>query len=648
MIEEAIQKLDILLHGKIPDKIDTGEIADEGKEKLALMLNQLFEFMQETHEFIIPLARGELSEKKIAAKNFFGSPFKELHSRLLHLTWQAKQVGNGDFSQRISFMGDFSEAFNSMIVALDTNKKLITEKIDELKKAEKEASEERERLSITLRSIGDGVITTDLDGKIVLINKIAEQLTGWSQQEAVGRSVQDVLNIVNEKTGNPHEHPVGKILTSGKTVGLTENAILVARDDGRYSIEDNGAPIFDKESNMIGTVLVFRDVTEKKRIEKELHKVQKLESVGMLAGGIAHDFNNILVAVLGNIELAKMSADPSDTLYPLLLEAKKASLRAKDLTQQLLTFSKGGDPIKQTSSIGEIIVDSAKFVLHGNPVICDYNIPENLWKVDVDAGQMSHVIQNIILNACHAMPEGGEIKVSCENSDTKNDVPLPGRKYVNIIIADSGPGISEKIINNIFDPYFSTRETGSGLGLAICHSIISKHDGTISVQSTEGKGTTITICLPASLQTGQGAGVSGKGLTGPESKARILVMDDDVIVGDIIKGMLKRLGHEVLLVKDGHEAIALYNEHVKSGRSIDIIIMDLTIPGGMGGKEAVQEVLRINPDANVIVASGYSNDPVMAGYQEYGFKASIVKPFQMVELFKTINSCFEAGNESLV
>ena len=429
-------------------------------------------------------------------------------------------------------------------------------------------------------------------------------------------------------------------MEQGSIIGLASHTALIAKDGSRRVIADSGAPIRDRNSKIVGVVVVFRDISNEQRMEEELLKVKKLESVGVLAGGIAHDFNNILAAILGNIELAGMSIDSASEAQPLLLEAKKASIRAKDLTQQLLTFAKGGDPVKTTASLGNIIVDSANFVLHGSSVVCNYNIPKDLWHVDVDTGQISQVIQNIIINADQAMPDGGVIKVSCENITDieKENVALPGQKFIKIAIADTGSGIPQKHIDRIFDPYFSTKQTGSGLGLAICHSIINKHDGNLSVQSTADKGTTFTIYLPVSTQTAHESGRFKQDIVEAECKASIMVMDDDVMVLDIAKRMLERFGHKVVLAENGQEAIELYREHFKSDHPVDAIIMDLTIPGGMGGKDAVQEILRINPEAKVVVASGYSNDPVMARYHDYGFNASISKPFMLADLRKVINS----------
>jgi len=508
------------------------------------------------------------------------------------------------------------------------------------KKAEDELAAEREQLAVTLRSIGDGVITTDTKGGVVLLNTVAETMTGWRQQEAQGRPLTEVFDTVHEQTRKPCDNPAERVLTSGEHLELANHTLLIARDGKERLIADSAAPIRDRQGHIIGVVLVFRDVTEKHRTEKELLKIKKLESVGVLAGGIAHDFNNILAAILGNINLALYDDHLEERTRKLLTEAEKASLRATNLTQQLLTFSKGGEPVKETASIAEIIRDSADFVLRGSSVACHYTIPDDLWLVDVDRGQISQVIQNLIINAKHAMPDGGAIQVSCTNTDSLpplNFLPPGTNKYIKITISDNGIGIPENMIDKIFDPYFTTKQEGSGLGLAITHSIISKHNGSISVQSKIGVGTTFTLYLPAAdrppetHQTPQETMETGTG------KARIMIMDDDEMVQDVAQAMLTMLGHEVIVAKDGAEAIDIYKRLNGSGQAIDVIIMDLTIPGGMGGKEAVTEILAINPQAKVIVSSGYSNDPIMAHCQEYGFVAAIGKPFQLQQIIDTLN-----------
>ncbi|OQX09740.1 MAG: hypothetical protein BWK76_21790 [Desulfobulbaceae bacterium A2] len=511
--------------------------------------------------------------------------------------------------------------------------------ISERKQAENALAAEKERLAVTLRSIGDGVITTDIEGRVVLLNVVAEKLTGWKQREAVGRPLGEVFVIVNEKTRLPCENPVEKVLASGQIIGLANHTILVSRDGGERSIADSGAPIHDQESRTIGVVLVFRDVTDQVRVEQERLKLKKLESVGVLAGGISHDFNNILAAILGNLSLAQLDPRIGEETRSLLHAAEKASLRARDLTQQLLTFSKGGEPIKQTASIAEIIRESATFVLHGSSVACRWVIPDDLWLVDIDRGQMSQVIQNIILNAKHAMPQGGEIEVVCENV-VDAVVPVEAStmlgRAVRISIRDTGIGIPPSLLDKIFDPYFTTKQEGSGLGLAITHSIIAKHGGHILVRSAPGQGTTFTILLsasPAECEAGKGdVEVSPAG----PGNARILLMDDDEMVRDISAAMLRHQGYEVVLAQDGREALALYRQYRHDDRPVDLVVMDLTIPGGMGGKETVREMLALDPAARVVVSSGYSNDPIMADYRQYGFVAAVAKPFQMQEFLGVI------------
>ncbi len=501
-----------------------------------------------------------------------------------------------------------------------------------------ELSTQRERLSVTLRSIGDGVITTDVNGRIALINKMAEDLTGWQNEEAAGQPLGKVFNIINTKTGEPCESPVHEVTATGRIAGHANHRALLAKDGSKRSIADSGAPIKDKEGRIIGIVVVFRDITDQLRMEQELAKVEKLKSIGVLAGGIAHDFNNILAAVLGNLDLAALDDSLNETTKELLIKAEKASLRAKNLTQQLLTFSRGGEPVTEVSSLENIIKDSAGFVLHGHKVNCRFDIPEDLWLVDVDKGQISQVIQNIVLNAGHAMPDGGTIAISCANTvlETGLGLPLPQGKYVTLCIKDTGTGIPGDVIGNIFDPYFSTKAEGSGLGLAITHSIIAKHGGHIFADSEPGAGTTFTIYLPRSVQ---------KKKPDPErpakravpSKATILLMDDEEMVRSAVKGMLTRLGHDVVTCKTGEEAIALYCKGVETHHYFDLVIMDLTIPGGMGGEQAAREILKIDPAARLIVSSGYSNNPVMASHQAYGFSAAIVKPYLLRELSDTLD-----------
>ncbi len=504
--------------------------------------------------------------------------------------------------------------------------------IMERKRAEEALAEEKERLAVTLRSIGDGVITTDINGKVILINNVAEKLTGWKQEAALGRPLSEVFHIINQKTRQVCENPVETVLRSGGIVGLANHTILISKDGAERIIADSGAPIRDRESRIIGVVLVFRDATEKERLEAEFLKTQKLESVGILAGGIAHDFNNILTAIIGNISLAKKYALPDDKIMERLQDAEKASMRAKDLTRQLLTFSRGGAPIKKIISVAEIIRDSAKFALRGAKVKCEFSIPDELWPADVDEGQISQVIHNMIINADQAMPDGGIIIVSAENRDVTetHNLPLRPGRYIHISIRDTGTGLSPDFFDKIFDPYFTTKQKGSGLGLTSSYTIVKKHDGHISVESIVGKGTTFHVYLPAPDKVS--VVTERKAETLHLGRGRVLVMDDEKTVRNVLGEMLKYLGYEVEFAGDGNEALELYKKAKKFSKSFDVVIMDITIPGGMGGKDTIKKLLEMDPKARAIVSSGYSTDPIMADFRSYGFASLVTKPYLIEEL----------------
>ena len=508
--------------------------------------------------------------------------------------------------------------------------------ITQRKQVEERLEAEKEQLAVTLRSIGDAVITTDIKGRVVLVNRVAEELTGWSQAEAKGQPLPDVFRIIDEQSREPLPNPVNTIMQSGKVIELATHTTLVSRNGTERSIADSGAPIHDRQSQIIGVVLVFRDVTEHNKLQEEFLKAKKIESVGVLAGGIAHDFNNLLMAILGYINLAEELAQ-SDEQKELLVKAEKASLRAKGLTQQLLTFAMGGEPVTETASIAEVIQESADFVLHGSNVAIDFIIPEDIRLVTIDKGQISQVIQNIVLNANNAMPSGGNITISCKNTTIGegNKLTLSPGNYVQISIADTGVGIPAAHLEKIFDPYFTTNESGHGLGLAVTGSIITKHNGYIGVESKVGKGTTFTIFLPASSD--QETTPPARDKTTDSGTGTVMVMDDDKMLQDVASMMLSHLGYKVILSEDGGEMLEKYKQAAQTGNPVDLVIMDLTIPGGMGGKKAMGKLLEIDPDATVIVASGYSNDPIMANFQDYGFKGALSKPFQLDELARAVN-----------
>ena len=378
----------------------------------------------------------------------------------------------------------------------------------------------------------------------------------------------------------------------------------------------------------------LRTQAEKEQSETELklQRAKQMEAIGTLAGGIAHDFNNLLTAILGNINLATYTLPKDHKSYDCLVGAEKAAKKAHQLTKQLITFSQGGAPIKETAPIAEVIRESAQFALHGSNVDCSINIPDDLWLVEMDKGQIAQVIQNLTLNADRAMPNGGSIKISCENvTKEKDPSTLQKGLYVRVVVQDQGIGIKEESLSRIFDPYYTTKEKGStkgsGLGLAMARSIISEHGGKISVQSTENVGTTFTFYLPAIRPSNNTLPkIADDILLG---RGTILVMDDESMIRAMMRHILPSLGYDVKTAENGEQALKMYDKAAQNNTPFILAIMDLTVPGGMGGKETAEKLLKKYPDAKLLVSSGYAEDPVMATPSEYGFLASLQKPYDI-------------------
>ncbi len=480
------------------------------------------------------------------------------------------------------------------------------------------------------------VVLTDIDGNITLLNKVSEQLTGWSNEEATGRPLTEVFNIINETTRAKCENPVEKVLQNSMVAGLSNHTALIRKDKTEIIIADSAAPIMDKHSRIIGIVLVFRDVTAKYRMEEEMQKIQKLESLGLLAGGLAHDFNNLLTSILGNVSLVKKQLGADHMSFNRLADAEKAARRAADLTRQLLTFSKGGAPIKRPASISDIAKESCNFAISGSNIKCNYAVPEALWNVEVDRGQMSQVFNNLIINSIHAMPKGGTVHIGFENAAIQEN-PASSIKpgdYVKITVRDEGTGIPENKLSKIFEPYYTSKASGTGLGLATVLSIINRHEGNISVESKLGVGTTFTLFVPA-VRGALSPAFEGVSRV-HAGHGRILVMDDEELIRNVAGHILKDLGYDVAFAKDGKEAIETYLNAEKEQKPFDVVIMDLTIRGGVGGEEAVKNLIAVAPAAKVIVSSGYSKDPVMADYKRYGFCGVVCKPYNAQEISEEI------------
>ncbi|MBD3169681.1 MAG: PAS domain S-box protein [candidate division Zixibacteria bacterium] len=502
--------------------------------------------------------------------------------------------------------------------------------ITERKQAEDALRESEGKYRSLVESLNLGIALINPDMRVVSVNGVIRKWypeTDFSKNPVCYQAFKGAQGncencpiISTFKDGNSHEK-IFEITSAGEVKSFRVMASPVSDDNGKT----------------ISVIKTVEDVTERLRTEKELQKQEKLESVGILAGGIAHDFNNILTSIIGNLSLVKYDEIDEET-NELINDAEKAAERARDLTQQLLTFSKGGAPVKNLASLSNIIKESAKFTLSGSNVRCDFNIPDDLRFAEVDEGQISQVINNLVLNADQAMPGGGIIKISADNVKLAegNELQMPPGNYVKIEIEDEGTGIPEKYIGRIFDPYFTTKEKGNGLGLAGCYSIINKHGGHIGVESKLGVGARFTIYLPASHRKRDLISICGHNSLS-SGEGRILVMDDEEQVRKLTSNVLSRIGYDVEFAKDGEEAIEKYKNALTSGKPFDAVILDLTIPGGMGGKEAIAKLRELDPDIKAIVSSGYSNDLIMAEYKEYGFSGRILKPYKAKSLAEELS-----------
>ncbi len=545
-------------------------------------------------------------------------------------------------------------SFNDMAFELssllNTLEKRIEERTSELEAEiveHRQSEETTEQLlkvnELILSTAGEGIYGLDLNGNTTFVNPVAAKMIGWNPEELIGLNQHKVLHHSRED-GSPYppeECPIYAVFNDGKARRII-NEVFWRKDGSCFPVEYISTPMRNKKGEIDGAVVVFRDITEREKAEEEKRKTQKLESIGVLAGGIAHDFNNLLTAIMNNLYLMKMHINPEEKVYERIIATERASARAQELTQQLLTFAKGGAPIKRLIDIRELVSESISIALRGSNVRCENLVPYDIWHIEADAGQMNQAINNILINADQSMPEGGTITINCENViiGVENNLTLKEGNYIKISIEDQGTGISDEHLSRIFDPYFTTKQKGSGLGLSTTYSIIKRHDGNITVESELGVGTVFNIYLPASIEKveikkpAQDEPLAGTG--------KVLIMDDEEFVRDSLGDMLISIGYVVDFACDGKEAIDIYQNAMASDHPFDAVIMDLTIPGGMGGKEAIRELIKIDPNVKAIVSSGYSFDPIMSNYTDYGFSAVLTKPYRDIrELNRILNSMID-------
>ncbi len=469
------------------------------------------------------------------------------------------------------------------------------------------------------------------DGMFVYANPKFAEITGYTQKELL--SSVGVMDLTFEEDRGIVADNISRRM-SGEVQSMHYTFRGVRKDGAIIDCEVQGtATSYEGSPAIIGSLL---DISMRRKMEYELQRTQRLESLGVLAGGLAHQFNNILTALTGNIMLAKMYAKPGSEMSDILTEAEKASLKAQDLTRQLLTFSKGGTPLTKALSLREMLRNLVGYIIHEPAVQCECVIPENLWPVEADEGQIRQAITNLVANACQAMPLGGVLRISAENTiaDPAMSPSLSGGAYVKLSISDQGTGIKKSHLEKIFDPFFTTKQKGSGLGLTSAFSIVRSHNGRLTVESEIGVGTTFSVYLPAAL--GKIAGKNAPEKVFLSGSTRILVMDDEDMVRNVVERMLGQCGCTATFARDGQEMLDHYKREMESGHPFDAVIIDLIIAGGMGGKEAVRKLLQLDPRAKAIVSSGYSEDTIISQFREFGFKGMLPKPYNLSELGKAL------------
>ncbi|TAN62168.1 response regulator [bacterium] len=512
---------------------------------------------------------------------------------------------------------------NIELVQMQRELQTVNEQLEEIiadRTAQLQASESNYRA--LLETNADAIAVISKDNSLCFANKAAEALFK-TDKDKLPSAIAGLLPVSN---------------------GIMEKELLI-KENEKILVEVRSAQTKWGGNNAL--IITIRDITERKHTENEFLRTSKLESLGILAGGIAHDFNNLLMGVIGNASMAKKQLNSGTPVYRMLVDLEKASLRAKDLTQQLLTFAKGGAPLKKTAVIGRLVKEAAVFAATGSNITCAFDIDPALLPVDADHGQIIQVIHNLIINAVQAMPSGGAITVSVKNATESGNGKLhllPG-KYCHISVNDTGTGISKENAAKIFDPYFTTKKEGSGLGLATAYSIIKNHDGRIIVDSTPNAGTTFHIYLPASSKKAEAESTTDEEERLIHGHGRVLIMDDEELVREVSGGLLNELGYDVELAEDGAKAVELYAEAISAGRAFDAVIIDITVPGGVGGKETIKRLLKIDSGVKAIVSSGYSDDPIMSDFKKFGFLGAIAKPYTLEELGKAVYRVVTSGKK---
>jgi len=511
--------------------------------------------------------------------------------------------------------------------------------ITERRRTERQLDEQRQRLEVTLQSIGDAVITTDVEGRIVLMNPVAEHYTGWTQARAAGQPLAAVLHLLDERTRTRRESAVDELLRDPRHARSADAYVLVGPDGVERFIAENAALIRTADGRLAGAVLALRDMTREQQRANEVARAGKLESLGLMAGSIAHDFGNLLTAMVGHLSLAQHTPGLPAEAKVRLDETERAVWRARDVTQQLTTFAKGGTLRKKRIALPPLLREATGFAVHNTPVQVRYRLSEDLWAVEADDSQLVQVINNLAVNAVQAMAGGGTLLVTAENEAPDSRSPLSEERWVRIAVTDTGTGIAPENLAKIFDPFFTTKPKGSGFGLATSYSIVKKHDGHLRVESAVGRGTTFTVLLPAAPEMESGTTTFPFAIpTARQPLGRVLLMDDERAVRESLALMLSLIDYDVVEAVGGDDALQKYGEAQAQGRPFDAVLLDLRVPEGLGGAETAKRLRERDPAFRAIAVSGYADDPVMVDFRAHGFAAALAKPFKMDELRSALHS----------
>jgi PAS domain S-box-containing protein len=530
----------------------------------------------------------------------------------------------------------------------ETLEKRVQELEDELvqhRETEELLRKSEEKYRLLAETAGEMIVLCDREGRIDYVNRAGLVLGGYKEREILGKPIHRFLDPLALA---PDDGPIPEEPAPSPQDRELSDAHLRRKDGHRIPIEVIAAPVIKRGTHR-GFLLTARDISDRRTMEEELLRAKKLESIGVLAGGIAHDYNNLLTAMMGYMTLAESLLDSNEEATALLERARHAAVMAKNLSRKLITFSRGGQPMRKPGAIPPLLENALSFALAGSNVECEFRVSPEVWRVEYDESQMSQAIHNIVINAREAMPGGGTIRVKADNLEIskKNGHPVHAGAWVKITIEDEGVGIPEELLDKIFDPYFTTKEMGAqkglGLGLAISHSVVRNHQGYVFAESEPNRGTAIHIYLPPAKRSDSPRTASRAVVLGKDDVIRVLIMDDEEIVRDITGKMLEKDGCEVSLAREGAEAVDLFRQGRENGRPFHVVLLDLTVRGGMGGKEAVRELMAIEPDVRAIVSSGYADDPVMNDFGAHGFTAAVVKPYSMSELRQTIRGVVNAA-----